>query len=176
MAAEETLVRPARAGDAAVIAKVHVDTWRTAYKGLMPDDYIASHTLEKREAMWRGILAARVETVLLAESVKGEVVAFVGGGEARGDHAGYRGELYGLYVLEAWRRREIGRQLVRALTERLMRQGFENMLLWALEKNPATAFYERLGGKVVARRTINVGEVSLDEVAYGWDDLRPLAT
>ena len=176
MAAEETLVRPARAVDAAVIARIHVDTWRTAYKGLIPDAHLASLSYEKRERLWGGILATPAKTtVLIAENGRGEAVGFVSGGEERGGHAVYKGELYGLYVLDAWQGRGVGRQLVRALTTQLMRQGFDTMLLWVLEKNPSTAFYERLGGKVVARKTVDIGE-SLEELAYGWDDLRPLAT
>jgi hypothetical protein len=31
-------IRPATAADAAVIAKVHADSWRTTYPGIVPDE------------------------------------------------------------------------------------------------------------------------------------------
>ena len=31
-------LRPARPGDAAAIAKVHVETWRATYAGIVPDE------------------------------------------------------------------------------------------------------------------------------------------
>ena len=33
--------RPAAAGDAAAIAALHVESWRTAYRGLVPDEFLA---------------------------------------------------------------------------------------------------------------------------------------
>lgn len=35
-------IRKAAVEDAAAIAKVHVDSWRTTYKGIMPSDYLNS--------------------------------------------------------------------------------------------------------------------------------------
>ena len=34
-------IRRARAADAEAIGAVHVATWRTAYAGVLPDDYLA---------------------------------------------------------------------------------------------------------------------------------------
>jgi hypothetical protein len=47
-----------------------------------------------------------------------------------------------------------------------------SMLLWVLEANaPARRFYGKLGGSVVRDRPIDVGGVTLTEVAYGWPRL-----
>ena len=49
------------------------------------------------------------------------------------------------------------------------------MLLWVLEANaPARTFYEDLGGRVVREQPIDVGGVTLTEVAYGWPHLNVL--
>ncbi len=50
------------------------------------------------------------------------------------------------------------------------------MLIWALAENiTGCAFYERLGGRPVRRRTITIGGKELPEVGYGYEDTRPLA-
>ena len=36
------LVRQAEIGDAAAIARVHVASWRTTYRGLLPDEFLDS--------------------------------------------------------------------------------------------------------------------------------------
>ena len=36
------MLRRANINDAAAIAKVHVDTWKSTYKGIVPDDYLSS--------------------------------------------------------------------------------------------------------------------------------------
>jgi hypothetical protein len=45
------------------------------------------------------------------------------------------------------------------------------MMLWVLKENPTCRFYEHLGGKICAERTIELGGKVLDELGYGWRDL-----
>jgi hypothetical protein len=44
------------------------------------------------------------------------------------------------------------------------------LLLWVLAENLSRTFYERLGGRPVDEKTVNIGGVPLIEVAYGWLD------
>lgn len=56
-------------------------------------------------------------------------------------------------------------------------QGCNPLMLWVLAENaPARRFYERLGGQLIGERRIELGEgdVGVDEVAYGWKDIRGL--
>lgn len=46
-------VRNAVREEATQIAKIHVDSWQVAYKGLMPQSYIDQFTIERRERMGR---------------------------------------------------------------------------------------------------------------------------
>jgi hypothetical protein len=48
------LVRAARPEDARSVAEVHVASWRHAYRGLLPDDYLERLSVDDREAMWLG--------------------------------------------------------------------------------------------------------------------------
>jgi hypothetical protein len=50
-------VRPAVQADARSIAEVHVETWRVAYRGQVPADYLESLSVDQRESMWRAMLA-----------------------------------------------------------------------------------------------------------------------
>ncbi len=49
-----TLIRTARPDDARSVAEVHVASWRHAYRGLLPDDYLERLSVDDREAMWLG--------------------------------------------------------------------------------------------------------------------------
>lgn len=83
--------------------------------------------------------------------------------------------MYGLYVLARAQRQGIGRTLMRLAAERLAEQGFASAGLWVLEGNrPARAFYDALGGSVLARRVDSRDGWTLPEVAYGWDGLAQL--
>jgi hypothetical protein len=48
------------------------------------------------------------------------------------------------------------------------------MVLWVLKENPAVKFYERMGGKLIARKPIEIGGAQLEEVAFGWTRLEDL--
>ncbi len=65
--------------------------------------------------------------------------------------------------------------MMQRLTQDFLHDGFTSAAVWVLERNPACAFYARLGGELVARKEITIGGVDLIEVAYGWKDLRLLA-
>ena len=61
------------------------------------------------------------------------------------------------------------------MTQRLLADGFNSMLLWVLEDNqPACRFYESLGGGQVGRKTITIGGADLVEVSYGWREITGL--
>ncbi len=169
-------IRTAAAGDAAAIAKAHVDSWRTTYAGIMPDDYLARLSYDGRERVWRKILAepARREFVYVAEDETREVVGFTSGGPERSGDPAHRGELYAVYLLENFQRRGIGRRLILSVAERLLQAGLDSMLAWVLAKNPSRGFYAALGGEVVSEKPTEVGGAKLMEVAYGWKDLRRL--
>src|SRR5581483_9859429 len=49
-------IHPAKPEDAVAIARVHAESWRTTYAGIIPDDYIAKFTNDARERSWRAIL------------------------------------------------------------------------------------------------------------------------
>ena len=171
-------LRPARPGDAAAIAKVHVETWRAAYAGIVPDAYLVSMTESKQALQWNHMIRRAVapEAVLAAESADvpgGRIVGFGSCGRARGQAATGpgSGEIFTLYVTPDWQGRGIGRLLLEGLFARLHGSGLSEAVLWVLSDNPTRFFYEGLGGRRVAERKERFAGVELDEAAYAWRDL-----
>ena len=169
-------IREANVSDAAAIAKVHVDSWRTTYVGVIPDAYLAKLSYEGRERAWRNGLVKpeRREFIYVAEDERGEVIGFASGGPERDGDPLYQGEMYAVYLLKRFQRQGIGRQLSLAVAQRLLQAGYDSMVVWVLAENPSRGFYAALGGKVVSQKPIEVGEAKLVEVAYGWKDLNAL--
>lgn len=167
-------IRTAHVSDAAAIAKVHVESWRTTYKGIVPDDFLARLSYEKRQLLWHQTLTEpeRPSFVYVAEDDGGTVIGFVSGGPERSGHPVYTGELYAIYLLASHQRQGIGRQLLSTLVSRLLQDGMTALLLWVLADNPSRRFYERLGGLPVSDKVVTIGGVPLIEVAYGWRDAR----
>ena len=171
------LIREAEISDAVAIAKVHVDSWRSTYAGIVPTDYLAGLTYEQREQVWHKTLSAPSELgfVYVAEDAAGNVVGFASGGAERSDHNDYKEELFAVYLSDQYQRLGTGSQLVSCVATSLLQQGIQSMLVWVLANNPACRFYEALGGKLASEQTITIGGETLSEVAYGWEDISQLA-
>jgi ribosomal protein S18 acetylase RimI-like enzyme len=139
--------RPAGVDDAPALACVHVDSWRAAYRDLVPDSSLEAFTYEWREEAFRASLAAGEEETYLAR-LEGQVVALLTLGAARDPDldTGRTGEIWGIYVSPGHWRRGIGRTLAGEAESMLRSRGYDDAVLWVLEDNPqARAFYEAMG-------------------------------
>ncbi len=167
-------IRPAAPGDAHAIGRVHVETWRAAYRGLVSDAYLAGLSPEQRAGRWGEFLAdpSGARFVIVADDDIDGLIGFAAAGPERSGDPKHQGELYALYVVPLHQRQGVGRGLLRAVAGRLVAAGMRSMLLWVLEANPrARAFYEALGGVVVRAQPIEIGGAILTEVAYAWPEL-----
>jgi GNAT superfamily N-acetyltransferase len=140
----------------------------------VPQEFLDSLDQDARTKQWEEWLAGEDVHVLVAED--GDIVCgFISGGILHdGAHVAaqnYDSEIYALYVLPAAQGRGAGRQLMRSLAARLVDSGLKRPVVWALEQNPWCAFYERLGGRRVAQKMIEIGGRQLSDIAYGWQDI-----
>ena len=164
------LIRKALPIDAKGIARVHVDSWRTTYKHIFPEDYLQSLTYESREDLWNSVIP--IGYVYVAENHDGEIVGFSSGGKERtGDYPGYDGELYAIYILQEYQGKGIGRHLVKPLVEQLTNDGMNSMTVLVLEANPAKQFYQSLGAIEIDQLQDTVAGKEVIELVYGWRDL-----
>ena len=173
------IIREARLEDAEAIAKVNVDTWHTTYRGIIPESYIARLSYQKRTESWTKLLSDNEEEnkqyfVYVVENNLKRIIAFADAGLARNGDSSYQGELYAIYILEAYQRQGIGRKLVKTIAEKLSQLGLESILVWVLADNPACQFYQALGGREIKQKQIEFDGVKLNEIAYGWIDIQVL--
>jgi ribosomal protein S18 acetylase RimI-like enzyme len=169
------MIRPALPVDAAEIARVHVDSWRTSYRGLLADDFLESLSEAGYTERWRRVIGDGMSRVFVVEEPDG-IVGFATGGRERAGESGFEGELYAIYIVAGSQRLGHGRELVRAMAAALRDIGLSDMIVWVLRDNvPAREFYERLGGSYVRSQPITIGATTLEEMSYGWrslDDIR----
>ncbi|MCM3770210.1 MULTISPECIES: GNAT family N-acetyltransferase [Priestia] len=166
------MIRQGRIGDEAGIANVHVNSWKSTYKGLVPDSFLDSLNAEKRKALWKKQLESN--SVFVAEE-NGQIVGFASYGKERTKkYPSYIGELSAMYLLAEHQRKGIGKALMHEVAQELVNQNIHTMLTWAFEQNSACHFYEALGGKRIDRADVIIDGRSLSEVAFGWDTLKNL--
>lgn len=176
-------IREAELRDAAAMARVSVDSYRAAHRHQIPEASLMQFTYEESEGNWARAIRElseadeRQEYIYVADDENGLVIGVVMGGPERSHHPLYTGEVYFLYLLPAYQRRDIGRKLTIGVVERLVEQGLSSLLIRLLKANaPARRFYEALGGQLVPDVEEQMEErgAVLNLVAYGWRDASEL--
>lgn len=136
-------VRSAQPADAAGMAKVHVETWREAYRGLMGDAVLDDPALlDWRGKFWAAALTEpkyKQNTIAVA-SVDGTVIGIAMSGPSLDDAAGPQ-QLHVLYAYAAFHGSGVGA----ALLDAVINPGVPASL-WVADPNPrAQAFYRKNG-------------------------------
>jgi len=170
------VIREATLKDIPSIARVHLDSWRNTYRGIMPDEYLDCLTYEDREQVWTRILGnPESRTVaIVAEDEANRIVGFGAAGPSESNDPSFEGELFALHVVKEHHGKGIGHHLISAVADRLARMGITSMILWVITGNPAYSFYERLGAARLYGREFEFGGVMLSEMGYGWTDTSQL--
>jgi ribosomal protein S18 acetylase RimI-like enzyme len=175
------MIRIRRAGprDAAAIGRVHVETWQSAYAGLLPDSLLVRMSDVRQSSWWSRALTDPREKrgIFVADDEDAGVIGFGSCGPVRDTPEGLDGtetrvgEVYTLYVEPDFQNQGLGRRLLDAMFRQLHADGCDTAVLWMLANNPTRFFYEGLAGAVVGRRLDRMGGTEVEEVAYAWRDL-----
>ncbi len=155
-------LRLAVADDAPKLAKLHVDSWRAAYRGLVPSTALERFTVERREQAFRESCAAHAEeTYLIQEGDEYVGLLTIGAARDADVDIGTTGEIWGIYISPKHWRTGIGRAVMRQAEAILSSRGYRVIVLWVLEDNEhARKFYAAMGYRADgAANTVNWGTV-----------------
>jgi ribosomal protein S18 acetylase RimI-like enzyme len=164
---ERNGIRRALRADAVSVARIHVESWKVAYRGIMPQDVIARTDVAYRTKSWKEQIASRDWPVLLLEK-RGVPLAFCQMVPSRDedDDPTRVGHITSLHVLPQLRGRGHGHALMDHVLAEFGRRGFTDVTLWVLEANqPARRFYEKSGFALDGGRRTN-SRTEVPEVRY----------
>ena len=134
---EIRLVRPGE--DRRAVSRVYEESWRDAYRGIIPQAYLDGIP----EGKWA---AERPEWRTLVCTDGGRIVGVSSVCASRLAQYDSWGEIVSLYLLPAYVGKGHGRRLLEAAVGELNAMGFSDVFLWVLEENlRARRFYERSG-------------------------------
>jgi ribosomal protein S18 acetylase RimI-like enzyme len=163
-------IREAGERDAQALAWVHVESWKSTYRGLVPDSYLDSLERSARADDFRDWFKEPGDRFLLAAfNPEGELAGFVSGGKERENHEPGTGELYAIYLLEEYQRQGIGRMLFSACSARLKKLGYRRMILYSMAGNSHRWFYASLGGtQETCVKRAQIGGKSFNLSKFFW--------
>lgn len=169
------LVRAATEQDNPGIRYVQVNTWKHAYRGMIPDRILDQMTVDNppRRSKAPDPRIAKSRSAVVAVDKSDRVVGFAVGGAARSNDWNHEGELWAIYVLPDEQGKGLGRRLFNELKQKLASE-YRNLIIWVLEENHSShKFYENMGGnRLELTKTFSWEEEPIaTEIAYGWDNL-----
>jgi len=155
--------RRATVADASSIAQVGVRSWRVAYRGIMPQDFLDRLDVANGAKAWRATIANANEDVLVVDDEDG-VAGFCW--LRRADRSAV--EIVALYVDPDKWNRGLGAALVAGALQCARGREFRVAMLWSLERNArARRFYESQGFREHgSRRTHERWGIALEELRY----------
>ena len=148
------IVRKAKSTDAKRVAEINVIGWHTAYKGLVPADFLAKwQVTERRIEKFKENILNKQNICLVAE-LNGSVIGYLSGGYNRENaDIPFQYEVYALYVDPDFQRNGAGRLLLQHFHQKIKHTPF---FLHAMKGNEkADAFYIKMGGRRVPEYDID---------------------
>jgi GNAT superfamily N-acetyltransferase len=172
----DLIIRPISKTDISVIAQLHAQSWRSAYRGILRDEYLAAELEADRVQVWTERLSGAPQEHF--GYLAFDAVVPVGFVYACGLHDPVWGTLIdNLHVMPERAGRGIGKLLLQRLGENA-KSAYANvgLHLWVFEQNTAArSFYERIGAKKIHRTVLEApggGEVA--EWLYAWNTVDDL--
>lgn len=162
-------IRKAVLEDSEEIAKVHVESWRTTYSGIMKDSIIAGLDVGKRTELWKNNLTIEGNLVVVAEK-KGQIIGFACGSAVKeGEYPEYDGDVTAIYFYKEEQGNGYGKLLLDALFQEFCQKGFRNAIVKVLDQNNSRYFYEKLGARLIDSQEVPQYGEGLNLLTYGWE-------
>lgn len=163
------VIRSITEEDIPQVVDIQVDGWKTAYKGIIDDDFLNSMDkqarIEQRKKDYKN-------GPFIVATIDGEVVGFCRyyDNVLSSDGESCDCEIMALYVKPELKKHGIGRAMFNYAVNDLKNRGKSKMILWCLKENyPSRVFYEKMGGTIVGEHGIELGEKIYQEVGFSYN-------
>ena len=103
--------REATVADALAVAKVHVQSWRESFAGIVPQTFLEQMSVENRAKAFEKGFTVDFYKMFVAETQENGIVGFADFGKIRDNQSKFEAELYAIYLLRDVQRKGIGGKL-----------------------------------------------------------------
>lgn len=160
-------LREATAEDAGLISRIIATSWRTAYQGLIDDEYLARLPEEYWLPSMRTWLDSGRMYGLIAED-HGIPIGCLIYGRGRDEEYASWGEIVSLYVLPEATRRGVGSLLLESALANLVADGYRQVYLWAIDGNASADHFYRKHGFLRTETLVRykIGSQDVTDVCY----------
>lgn len=166
-------LRSAPFSEYAAIAKLHAESWRKSYRGIMSDHFLDGEAEKELIKMWQIRLASPSPNQLVTVAVQKEII--VGFSCIYLDDSATLGTLLdNLHVSGDAQKSGVGSALIKNCAKLIFEKGsICKMYLWVFDANQnAKQFYARLGGnnmETIKKQNVDGTEANICK--YYWDTI-----
>lgn len=162
-------IRCAVESDAEGVGRVHVDSWRTTYAGIVAPEFLASLSVDQRvEAARRRISNPDIDKFVAVDG-NGLVLGFADCGPTREPKLNGYGELYAIYLYRERQGLGLGRKLFESCLARMKERQFKNFFASVLTDNiSAIGFYKKMGGFLIGHDQVDIAGQRLQTDTFSW--------
>lgn len=161
----KNIVKP-KLKDALEIANLIKYGWNCAYKGLIEDDYLKNMDIEKMAEKWKENI--KVDKNIYVYKKDRKILGVIRIGESI-DMKNV-GEIFCLYVRPEEKRKGIGSQLFEFAKDKIIEQGYDEMIVWCLKGNKeGSNFYIKCGGNKIEERDYIIRGLKIREEGYKYN-------
>lgn len=143
------LIRYANLNDSEILGKIHSESSKTGFKGIIPDKVLNDvFSIERRTKRFISELSiGSPKTAIIFDNY--EPVGFISFGSCRyGNNDNSWIEIWRVYVIQEFWGCNVSKELTEWGIREVVKENFKNIELWVLEKNTrARSFYEKMGFK-----------------------------
>ena len=132
--------------DAYEYALCHIACWQSAYKGIIPDDYLEnmSNEIETRAEGAAKALEEMTDSSFFYAALEDRMIGRLIFGKSRDEDMPDAGEIQAIYLLEKYWGKGFGAQMMNYAIDTLRDAGHREIILWVLDENKrARRFYEK---------------------------------
>lgn len=146
-------IRNAVLGDEQTLAYIQTESWKEAFRGIVPADILSQCTkMDKTAEMYHKVLTAGRGRGYILE-VNGRPHGIAWWGAARDEEMEGYAELICIHSLRDNWHKGYGKQLMERILEDIKQAGYHKMMLWVFDNNaPAISFYQSLGFAATGRQ------------------------
>lgn len=151
------------------VIDIQIQGWKTAYKGIIDDNFLNSMNKEKQlERRKKDYQNGHFIVAILDNNIVG--FARYDDKVVSSDSDNFDSEIIALYVKPDIKGNGIGSKMINYIKDDLRKKGNKKMIIWCLKENhPSRKFYEKMGGTLTNEHNITFGDKEYPEVAFGFE-------
>ena len=143
------------------IAAVRIKTWQSAYKGIVPDSFLNSMSVESKVKSYKFGSDLEPGHYFFAVKSGSKIIGFLYLCKYREADIEGMGEIGGIYLLPEFHSKGIGAQMMQFSIDFLKGKSYKQIGIWVLEQNEkAISFYKKFGFEIDGcRKEIDLGKI-----------------